>query len=134
MTEVSPLSKKLGLKPDMSAFVLNPPDGVLELLEPLPAGATVAVKATRTAADLVLFFAGDAAALERGWPGAHAASSGGGLLWIAYPKGGAKAGTDLNRDILWDHMKRYDLTGVTLVAVDSTWSAMRFRPTGEVGT
>jgi hypothetical protein len=29
---------------------------------------------------------------------------------------------------------RLGLAGVTLVAVDDTWSAMRFRPAAEVGT
>jgi hypothetical protein len=81
----------------------------------------------------VLLFAADAAALEKAFPAARAASKAGGLLWIAYRKGGKKAGTDLNRDILWEHMQRYGLAGVTLVAVDGEWSAMRFRPADEVG-
>src|SRR5262249_34064974 len=134
MADVSPLAKKLGFKPGMAAVVLNPPDGVLELLEPLPEQATVSVKTTRRPSDLVLLFAADTAALTHAWPAAQAAAKPGGLVWIASPKGGKKAGTDLNRDILWEHMKQYDLTGVSLVAVDGTWSAMRFRTTAEVGT
>jgi len=58
----------------------------------------------------------------------------GGLLWVCYPKGGRKAGTDLNRDMLWELMSRDGLAGVTLVAIDDTWSCMRSRPTAEVGT
>ncbi len=104
MADASPLARKLGAGPGTQAVVLNPPDGVLELLEPLPAGAAVAVKTTRTQAGLVLFFAADTAALEHGWPAARSACAEGGLMWIAYPKGGANAGTDLSRDILWEHM------------------------------
>jgi hypothetical protein len=134
MADMSPLAKKIGLKPAMSALLVGAPDGVAALLEPLPAGAGVALEPTATPADVVLLFAVDAAALEASFPIAQASAKDGALLWIAYPKGGKKAGTDLNRDILWEHMKPYGLTGVTLVAVDATWSAMRFRPTEEVGT
>ena len=51
-----------------------------------------------------------------------------------YPKGGAKAGTDLNRDVLWQLVGPRGWTGVSLVAIDDTWSAMRFRPSDKVGT
>ena len=33
MTEVPPLARKLGIKPEMTALVLNPPDGVLARFE-----------------------------------------------------------------------------------------------------
>jgi hypothetical protein len=55
------------------------------------------------------------------------------LLWIAYPKGSAKTGTDLNRDRLWAAVSEHHLTGVTLVSLDEVWSAMRFRPSERVG-
>jgi hypothetical protein len=43
----------------------------------------------------------------------------------------AKVESDLNRDVLWQIVEeRHGLEGVTLVAVDETWSAMRFRPRG----
>jgi hypothetical protein len=57
----------------------------------------------------------------------------GGLLWVCYRKGGAKVGTDLNRDVLWRRLESEGLAGVTLVSLDEEWSAMRFRPAGEVG-
>ena len=34
----------------------------------------------------------------------------------------------LNRDILWRHMLKKGVQGVRQVAIDATWSAMRFRP------
>jgi hypothetical protein len=36
-------------------------------------------------------------------------------------------GTDLNRDILWQELKKKGFEGVRLVALDDTWSAMMFR-------
>jgi hypothetical protein len=44
------------------------------------------------------------------------------------PKGGKRAGTDLNRDILWSLVEQHGWAGVRLVAIDDTWSSMRFRP------
>ena len=132
MTAPSPLARKLGVKAGQRVVVLNAPDGVLPALEPLPEGATVATAGS--AADVVLLFTPDAAAVAAHVPAASAAVKDRGLLWVAYPKGGTKAGTDLNRDILWRQLEEYGLTGVNLVAVDGTWSAMRARPPAEVGT
>lgn len=42
---------------------------------------------------------------------------------VSYKKGNK----DLHRDILWDTMKRFGFEGVSVVAVDDTWSGMRFK-------
>jgi hypothetical protein len=83
--------------------------------------------------DFVQVFVRDSAELERLAPSAIAALKPDGLLWVCYPKGGSKAGTDLNRDVLWKLMEDRGFAGVTLVAIDSEWSAMRFRPPDRVG-
>jgi hypothetical protein len=49
------------------------------------------------------------------------------LAWIAYPKAG-KLGTDLNRDILVAALAAEGIQPVRQVAIDETWSALRFRP------
>ena len=49
------------------------------------------------------------------------------LAWIAYPKAG-KLGTDLNRDILAALLTERGVQPVRQVAIDETWSALRFRP------
>jgi hypothetical protein len=49
------------------------------------------------------------------------------LAWIAYPKAG-KLGTDLNRDTLAAEVAAEGLRPVRQVAIDQTWSALRFRP------
>jgi hypothetical protein len=83
----------------------------------------------------VHLFVASAADLERLGARAVAAVRPGGMLWIAYCKGGAKAGTDLNRDLLHAAVERaYGWTGVSLVAIDESWSGMRFRPADQVGT
>ena len=49
------------------------------------------------------------------------------VLWIAYPKAG-KLDTDLNRDVLWKLLDGNGIRPVRQIAIDDTWSAMRFRP------
>jgi len=50
-----------------------------------------------------------------------------GVLWISYPKAGA-LGTDLTRDRGFELIQRAGYEGVLQVAVDETWSALRFKP------
>ncbi len=58
---------------------------------------------------------------------AIAAARDGRLAWIAYPKGG-QLGTDLNRDSLARMVEELGVRPVRQVALDDTWSALRFRP------
>jgi hypothetical protein len=128
---MSPLARKLLIKPGSRVALVNPPAGYEERLRPLPEDAELVD--VQPGLDVLQVFVHDRAALDRS---AFALGSVkiGGLLWVCYPKGGRKAGTDLNRDLLWEAMGEHGLTGVTLVSVDDTWSAMRFRPAAEVGS
>ncbi len=129
------LTQKLNLKPGQKLFLVNPPPGLAEalpglladilLVNGLPgenwqsksAEAVLAFLTRRSEiTDLVKIFA----ALRPD-----------GLAWAAYPKGGSKVATDLNRDILWKLTAPTGWRPVRMVALDETWSAMRFRP--EIG-
>jgi hypothetical protein len=50
-------------------------------------------------------------------------------VWIAYPKGASKIKTDVNRDSLWQTLEPLGWAGVRLMALDETWSVMRFKRT-----
>ena len=125
----SPLAKKLLVKPGYRAALVNAPAGFAKRLEPLPDGASVA-EGAGPGNDLVLAFARDSRELSRVASSAARLVKADGLLWICYPKGGK---SDLSRDVLWDILSKDGFTGVTLVSVDATWSAMRFRPATNVG-
>jgi hypothetical protein len=126
------LASKLLIKPDSRVLLLNAPIGYAKKLEPLPAGATLTDKRGGTA-NVVIAFVRDSAELKRLSPSFGALEEDA-VLWVCYPKGGTKAGSDLNRDILHAAMEKHELTGVSLVAVDDTWSAMRFRAPEDVGS
>src|SRR2546430_13621115 len=123
--------KILQLKVYQRAVIINPPQGYLDELGPLPEGVELAQQAEGNF-DFVQVFARDMDELERFLPTALQAVKHDALLWIAYPKGGAKAGTDLNRDILWNAVAQHHFSGVTLISLNEVWSAMGRTPlTGE---
>jgi predicted CoA-binding protein len=123
----SSLVKKLLIKPGYSILLTNAPTGYREELGTLPDGAKI-VEAPQHEVDMVQLFVSSKAELHQYAQQAIDAVKKEGLLWICYPKGSTKAKLDINRDILWNEMAPYHQTGVTLIAINATWSAMRFRP------
>lgn len=55
------------------------------------------------------------------------------VLWFAYPKGTSKVKTNINRDIIRALGEEFNITTVTAISIDDTWSALRFRPIDKVG-
>jgi hypothetical protein len=118
MPEPASLARKLNLKPGMKAGVLGKPDDVnladVELAADGSAEAIIAFARTKQEVDETCDPVVEAAKQDR-------------IAWIAYPKAG-KLGTDLNRDILWKHLKERGVDAVRQVSLDEVWSALRFRP------
>ncbi len=121
----SNLVKKLFIKTGNKVLLLNAPAGFEEEFKKILDGAELVRSGP---ADSVQLFVKDKEELEKFVQEAIASVKTGGLLWISYPKGSSKVETDLNRDILWQQMKKYKQEGVSLISVDQVWSAMRFKP------
>jgi hypothetical protein len=117
--------RKLQVKPGMTMCVLDAPGSPEGVLGPLPEGASLTGSPP---ADATVLFVRDRADLDRRASPLVEAARADRLAWICYPKGGARAGTDLNRDVLRELMQARGAEAVTQVAVDDTWSALRFRP------
>lgn len=129
------LAKKLGIKPGQRLLLLHAPEGYRGRLDPLPEGVAVIEAAEEPPSevfDAVHLFVGSKADLDRLAPGAIAPLRPGGVLWIGYPKKSAKTGTDITRDEGWEVIVAAKLRPVTQIAIDETWSALRFRPVAEV--
>ncbi len=113
---------KLLIKPDTSVWISSPEQA--QLLEPLPDGVTWADGPA--AATTALLVAGDSQSLEALLDAHDADLASPAYLWIAYPKGGR---SDLSRDSLWPIVsERTGMRPITQIALDETWSALRFRP------
>jgi hypothetical protein len=123
----SPTAKKLLIKPGHTIAAVNPPDTFRRSLGALPDGAAIADKAGPNS-DAIIAFVRRAADVEKTLAAANRAVKPDGLLWVCYLKGGTKAGTDLNRDVLFQHVKALGYEGMGLVSFDDSWSAMRFKP------
>ncbi|MGO9956291.1 MAG: hypothetical protein ACLP50_09985 [Solirubrobacteraceae bacterium] len=116
------VAAKLQLKPGSTITALGVPETVeLELTEHAHATAEPAN------ADAVIAFAIDSAAFVTVAAPAITAAREDRLAWIAYPKAG-KLGTDLNRDILARLAQERGIRPVRQIAINETWSALRFRP------
>lgn len=76
--------------------------------------------------DFILLFVSNIAELEEYVPAAIKAGNFDCILWIAYPKRSSGIQTDINRDTGWDVVKNSGMRPVTQVAIDQTWSALRF--------
>ena len=116
------VAAKMQIKPGASVLVGNAPEGfALDLPE-----TARSVDGTEQA-DVVLVFVRDSSEVELHSAPFVEAARRDAIAYIAYPKAG-RLGTDLNRDVLWDILRRKGLRGVRQVSLDDVWSAMRFRP------
>ena len=123
----SVLLKKLQMKPGLRALFLNAPQGYVESLSPLPDGVAL-VDGPPNTLDLVQLFVRDRAELAIFAPVALAAIKRDGVFWISYPKKSSGVVSDLTRDAGWAPITAASLRPVTQIAVDETWSALRWRP------
>jgi hypothetical protein len=126
------LGKKLQLKPNQKFLLLNAPEAVAEALSAEGyTFATEGVTAEKGAFDAVQLFVKSKAELERDVLQAMEALKPAGVLWIAYPKKSSKVKSDLTRDEGWKAVAELGYEGVRQIAIDDTWSALRFRHTSE---
>ena len=78
-------------------------------------------------ADWILLFARSRAELEQYLPVVRARLAPGGAVWVAYRKGGIKAGSDIHRDDIRGFAQTVGLDSVAMVAIDAGWSALRLK-------
>ena len=126
-------AERLLIKPGTRVRIAGDIPDAADRVGPLPGGAKLvdagAGAVASSKADAVVLFARNSTEVTAHLPGAAQAAGPDGLLWLAYPKGSSGLKTDLGRDTLTLLTDRIaGLTGVTLVSVDATWSAMRLRP------
>ena len=129
----NPVARKLGMNPGMRALIIAPPPGYLKLLAPLPDGLTVSSRADGKY-PFVQVFATRLSEISRIAQklSKHAAPNA--LVWISYPKKTSRTGGDLSRDLIREAMSVTGWRTVSIVAIDEVWSALRFRPAGQVGS
>ena len=128
----SSLIRKLRIQPGQRILILNAPLDYIESLGVLPEGAEVSEVREGEYGIVHLFVQDSGEFASLGQPAIGAVRYDG-LLWLSYPKRSSKVETDLSRDVMWELMADTGPRPVTQVSIDPVWSALRFRPSDEVG-
>ncbi len=113
------IAQKLNLKPGTATRVMGLPGRLVP---------DDLVLTTSIQAEVTLLFVRTLDELDDRCAAVVAAAKADRLAWIAYPKAG-QLGTDLTRAVLSEYMrKKKGIYAVRQVALDTVWSAVRFRP------
>lgn len=128
MTE---LFKKLNYKNQETILVVNPPESFEVELDVISERTGIIRNLHQTGAiEFALIFVTKQTEIDTIIPEIMPKLRGDALLWMCYPKGTSKKYTcDFNRDTGWDILRNSGLESVRMVAIDSDWSALRFRKT-----
>lgn len=126
----TPLHRKLGLKENMDVWLIDAPDNLPGLLEPLPDGCALQAVAPDDLPDppitLSLLFARSYAAFLGGFNALFAHVEADSVLWICWPKKSSGLSTDLSFDVIQGAALARGLVDNKVCAIDATWSALRF--------
>lgn len=116
-----PILEKLRYSPEQRAIVLNAPASYAPTL----AGLTLDDRLEGDF-DFIHVFVTHRSDVQRDAQRWREALKDNGILWVSYPKGKSMP-TDLNRDSLNRALQDNGLQGVSQVAIDDVWSALRFK-------
>lgn len=113
---------KLKIKSDQPFTILNLPGECRHLFEEAEFTATV-----KDTASQLLLFAVDSANLAQSLSLIAEKIAPDAGVWVAFPKKSSGLKTDLSRDNGWDALHGLGYAPVSLIAIDDTWSALRFK-------
>ena len=126
---MSTVFKKMQFNNHEEIYVVNTPQEFASHLQQI---AKVTKIKKRAAAgqkfNFVLVFVQNCADIAKHAPKAVEKLNADALLWFAYPKKSSKKYTsDISRDDSWQPLGDLGYEGVRMIAIDSDWSALRFR-------
>lgn len=120
------IARKLRLKPGMKIRVIHPPKDYADA-DPLLEGAGKTVKSP----DQIHWFVKDSKVLKAELQGVLDLMGNDTLLWTFYPKKSSGIETDLTRDHGWDVLMVQNLTFLSMVSFNDTWTAFACRKPNE---
>jgi hypothetical protein len=120
----TPLARKLGIEEGQTVGILNMPNYYELELGELPPG--VEVHRTELPADIFVVFADRSDEAERGFQRAVTYLPADGAIWMLWPKKSSGVETDLTEQTLRDLFLPTGMVDNKVIAVDDTWSGLRF--------
>jgi uncharacterized protein YdeI (YjbR/CyaY-like superfamily) len=127
---MSPLAKKLFIKPGKDWLFYNAPNNYFAILESLPEGVGIFYNPSRLF-DGIQLFVKDTAELASSLKIITPSLKPDTVFWITYPKKSSGVKSDLEMMGSWAEVEKYGLRIVASAAIDDTWTALRFRPLGQ---
>lgn len=119
-----PLHRKLGIKAGSRVLLAAAPPTFT--LDDLPRGATVHTRAAGSGYDVIVVFCPTTARAVSRVRALMPRTKTTGALWVAWPKKSSRVETDLDEKVVRDVGLRHRLVDVKVIAVDATWSALKF--------
>ena len=126
---MTPLTKKLQMKPGKRWLVYNAPKDYLRSLDPLPANAII-TNNPKGDFDGIQLFSKNKAELSSSLKVIVPLLKSDTIFWVTYPKRNSGIESDMKMAD-WNEMKELKLQGVASIAVNEKWAGSRFRPIGQ---
>jgi hypothetical protein len=120
------LGKKLGIKEGFTIILHNPPGNYFNLFADFPERVVLLEKFKDGAADFIHVFCTRLDELESVLTDCTIALKKNGALWVSWPKGASKLPSDLNRDLIREHVLKTGLVDIKVAAIDPIWSGLKF--------
>jgi hypothetical protein len=118
-----PLAQTLGIKPEATIVLVDAPDGIERLLEPLPGGVEVR-RGNRGRREMTIWFVTSRRQLERRFDSVARAVAEG-ILWMSWPKGSSGVATDMTEDAIREVALPRGMVDSKVCAIDEIWSGLR---------
>ncbi len=119
------LVEKLGIKPGYLVRLVNAPEGYFELLGSLPEGVVWGDGEGRDL-DFIQLFVISRHEVEAEFAALARQIKYSGAIWISWPKRSSGIATDLDENVIREVGLASGLVDVKVIAVDETWSGLKF--------
>jgi len=123
---ITPLVKKLGIKPGDQVLLVNVPDHFEKLIGTWPTEIQFDTIEKCLEADYIQLFTQEISELDVLFPILKEKLKKGGGLWISWPKGSSKLLKDLNGNDVRRIGLENGLVDVKVCAIDDDWSGLKF--------
>lgn len=120
----TPLAEKLGIAPHMRLFAIDAPANYAAMLEPLPEGASLVARVTKST-DLIHAFVTKRSKLLAVLKSLRGTLKADAVVWISWPKRSSKQPTDVTADIVHETARPFGLSEADTCAVDATWTGLK---------
>ena len=120
-----PLAEKLGIKEGTKIVVVNAPKKYIDIVQTLPKDVSIVLE-PKQPSRFIHTFVTRKRELEKSLPRLARKLASDGTLWVSWQKRSSEMKTDLDENAVRDIGLKSGLVDVKVVAIDETWSGIKF--------